>query len=125
MPSKYIPKLLTQEQIDKLKGSAKENAQRNRGQAVDAELQVLLPVLREQIKDFPELEYEQKFIIPPWLGEGQIILRNDAYGKTPLDFAEEGFEEEEHMAFEDRVFADSYIDSLTSEFTSRAKNYYL
>jgi hypothetical protein len=124
MPSKYVPKLLSQEAIDKLKGSAKENAQRNRGLAVDEELKILLPRLREQIKDFPELEY-QKWIIPPWIDEGQVILRNEAYGKEPLDFADEGFEEEEGMAFDERVYAESYIDSLAVEFARRAKQHHL
>src|SRR5260221_13578834 len=125
MPSKYVPKLLSQEAIDKLKGSAKENAQRNRGLAVNEELKILLPRLREQIKDFPELEYDQKWIIPPWIDEGVSVIRNEAYGKVPLDFAEEGFEEEEGKAFEDREYSDCYVDSLAAEFARRAKQFVL
>ncbi len=125
MPSKYVPKLLSQEAIDKLKGSAKENAQRNRGLAVDEELKILLPRLREQIKDFPDLQYNQSCIIPPWIDEGVSVIRNEAYGKVPLDFAEEGFEEEEGKAFEDREYSDCYVDSLAAEFARRAKAFHL
>src|SRR5712691_2445194 len=92
------PKLRTQEEIDKLKGTAKEYAQRTRGETVDRELQELLPRLREQIKAFPDLENGARMIdeytmfgysVDPWLEAGKIIIRNEAYGKTPRDFADD------------------------------------
>ena len=127
------PKLRTQEEIDKLKGTAKDYALRTRGAALDKELEVLLPRLREQVQQLPAQDAEGKpgllaggyWIIPLWLEEGQIILRNDAYGKIPLDFAEEGFDEEVGVPFSERTYADCYADSLAGEFARRAKNYHL
>lgn len=127
MPSKYTPKLLTQDQIDKLKGTAKENAQRNRGLAVDEELKTLVPILEENLKNFPELKYEQRYIIPVWIQEGCQILRNEAWGKHPLDLADEDEDELQDWTtpFEERVFANCFVDSLAVEFADRAKKFHL
>jgi hypothetical protein len=127
-------KVRAPEDIDRLRGSAKQYALRTRGEALDKELEILLPLLRDQVQQLPPQDAEGKpgllagsyWIIPPWLEEGQIILRNDAYGKTPLDFAdEEELEEEGGKSFEDRVYAEAYIDSLACEFARRAKAYHL
>jgi hypothetical protein len=128
------PKLRTQEEIDKLKGTAKEYAQRTRGESVDRELEVLLPVLREQVQQqFPGLlEGERRgtevvsYCINDWLAAGQTILRSEAYGKTCLDFAtEEDREDEEGKTFEDRLYADCFIDALANEFVGRAQKHHL
>jgi len=131
MPKKYIPKLLSQEQIDKLKGRAKENAQRNRGLAVEEELKTLIPILAKEVKNFPELEYNESCIVPPWIDEGRQIIRNAAWAKTPLDFAEEDEDEDEDelqnwsSPFAERIFADCFIDSLAGEFARRTKQHHL
>src|SRR5216684_6879616 len=109
------------DQQETKRGPGRPPRLRTRGEALDKELEVVLPALLEQILQLPELDAEGKpgllaghyWIIPPWLEEGQIILRNDAYGKTCLDFIdEEELEEENGKAFEDRAYADSYTDSL-------------
>jgi hypothetical protein len=134
MPKKYIPKLLAQEQIDRLRGSARENAQRNRGETVDEELKLLLPVLREHGKDFPELEHGERLVgtvtfsytVNDWFKAGEIILRNEAYGKPPKDLAdEEELYEEEGKPFEERLYAELFLDALAAEFASRAKQFHL
>jgi len=131
------PKVYTrQEDIEKLKGTARDYAQRNRGQAVDQELETLLPPLREQIKAFPDLENGARMIddytmfgycVDPWLEAGKIIIRNEAYGKTPRDFVddEEELAEDQSKVFEETAYADCFTDALANEFASRAKKFHL
>src|SRR5258707_13392369 len=53
-------KVRAPEDIDRLKGTAREYALRTQGEALDNELRTLLPALREQIQQLPELDLEGK-----------------------------------------------------------------
>ncbi len=122
-------KVRAPEDIDKLRGSAKEYALRTRGEALDRELEVLLPVLRQQVRQLPEQDPEGKpgleaghyWCIPPWLECGQGILRADAYGKIPLDFAddEEEMDDDRSKPWPERTYADLYYDATAAEFALR------
>ena len=98
--SKETLRSLSLQEIEKLRGSARQWAYRSYGQRLDEELKTLLPSLRKQAKDFPELEHGNG-IIPDWLEEGQDILRTVAYGKLPRPYPpdEEELAEDERRPF--------------------------
>jgi hypothetical protein len=129
-------KIHDQAYIDTLRGTAREFALRTRGEALDRELEVLLPVLRQQVRQLPEQDPEGKpgldsghyWCVPPWLECGQDILRADAYGKVPIDFVadEEELDDDRRKSWIERTYADSYIDALAAEFAlSRATRFHL
>ncbi len=122
-------KVRAPEDIDRLKGTAREYALRTRGEALDKELEVLLPALREQILQLPELDAEGRpglgagdyWAIPPWLECGQEILRADSYGKVPIDFIEdeEELDDDRSKPWLERTYADSFYDATAAEFALR------
>jgi hypothetical protein len=130
MPKKQEKKIRTQEEIDKLRGTAKDYAQRTRGESVDRELEALLPVLREQGKQFPDLEHGERrtptgtisFTVNDWFEAGQLMIRIEGWGKTPRDFAtEDDIDDEMKLPFEERLYDPMFVDALADEFASRAK----
>jgi len=127
--SKETLRSLSLQEIEKLRGSARQWAYRSYGQRLDEELKTLLPSLRKQAKDFPELEHGNG-VIPDWLEEGQDILRNVGYGKLPRPYPpdEEELAEDSRRPFsaddssiESKFYTTSYIDSLAGEFARRAQ----